>query len=252
LRILVSNDDGIHAPGLSALALALAEEHEVYVFAPDRERSATGHSLTLNRPLRIEPHSLGGRVVQSWSVNGTPSDCIKIALSAILSSPPDLVLSGINRGANLGSDVIYSGTVSAAIEGTMNGIPSIAISLASFDFQDYLPAARFALSLANRMKMASLPPRTLLNVNVPPGNSPSEVRITRLGERRYLDIFEERVDLRGRPYYWLSGELASCEEKPDSDVSAVAEGAISVTPIHYDLTHYDAMAPLQDWDFSPP
>lgn len=249
MRILVSNDDGIHAPGIRALARALATEHQVSVFAPDRERSATGHALTLNRPLRLEPHPLDG--LEAWAVNGTPSDCVKIALSLVLPTPPDLVISGINRGANLGLDVMYSGTVSAAIEGTMAGIPSIAVSLASFETGDYEPAARFALWLANRMPHWTLPPKTLLNVNVPEGDH-AGVRITRLGGRRYEDVFEARTDLRGNSYYWLSGTPLPSEETLDSDVRAVREQCISVTPIHYDLTHYEMIPPLQGWGISLP
>lgn len=249
MRILVSNDDGIHAPGIRALAKTLSLEHEVFVFAPDRERSATGHALTLNRPLRLERHPLGD--LEAWAVNGTPSDCVKIALSMALPAPPDLVISGINRGANVGLDVMYSGTVSAAIEGTMSGIPSIAVSLASFEVGDYEPAARFALWLANRMPQWTLPPKTLLNVNVPEGTH-AGVRITRLGGRRYEDVFEARTDLRGKSYYWLSGTPLPSEEEHDSDVRAVHEHFISVTPIHYDLTHYAMIPPLQDWGLSLP
>lgn len=189
-----------------------------------------------------------GEGIRAWSVSGTPSDCIKIALAAIMPQAPDLVVSGINRGPNLGTDVIYSGTVSAAVEGNIAGYPSIAVSLCSFENPDYLPAAEFALYLANRIQRHPMPPKTLLNVNVPACTAPNGVRITKLGDRRYNDIFEHRVDLRGRSYYWLSGELIPQEESPESDIRAIQEHYISVTPIHYDLTCHDLVDTLSGWN----
>lgn len=249
MRILVSNDDGILAPGIQALALALATEHEVTVMAPDRERSATGHALTLHKPLRVEKVALGGNVKAAYAVNGTPSDCVKLAVGTLLEEPPDLVFSGVNRGPNLGTDVIYSGTVSAALEGTILGITSVAFSLASFSDVGYDEASQFALVMARMLQGRRLPPKVLLNVNYPAisEEAPHEVRITRLGERKYTDIFETRTDPRGRTYYWLAGEVVEVEEAHDTDVTAIRENCISVTPIHYDMTYRPMIDDLKRW-----
>ncbi len=249
MRILVSNDDGILAPGIQALALALATEHEVTVVAPDRERSATGHALTLHKPLRVEKVALGGNVKAAYALNGTPSDCVKLSVGTLLEAPPDLVFSGINRGPNLGTDVIYSGTVSAALEGTILGIKSVAFSLATFSDVGYEQAAQFALVMARMLENRSLPPKVLLNVNFPAiaEQAPQEVRVTRLGERKYTDIFEARTDPRGRTYYWLAGEVVEVEEAHDTDVTAIRENCISVTPIHYDMTYRPMVDDLKGW-----
>ena len=254
MRILVSNDDGILAPGIQTLARTLATEHEVHVVAPDRERSATGHALTLHKPLRVEKVHIDDRIASSFAVNGTPSDCVKIAVGALMAEPPDLVLSGINRGPNLGTDVIYSGTVSAALEGTILGFPAAAISLATFSDIGYETAALHALDLARMLGLHRLPPKVLLNVNVPRqehGPVP-DVRVTRLGDRRYHDSFEPRIDPRGRTYYWLAGEVVENEEAPDTDVVAIREGLISITPIHHDLTHHGSIALVQSWRQATP
>ncbi len=253
MRILVSNDDGILAPGIQALARTLATRHEVHVVAPDRERSATGHALTLHKPLRVEKVHIDDRIASAHAVNGTPSDCIKIAVGALLPDMPDLVLSGINRGPNLGTDVIYSGTVSAALEATILGIPAAALSLATFSDIGYEVAAEFALELATMLADHRLPPKVLLNVNVPrrdEGPVP-DVRITRLGDRRYHDSFEPRIDPRGRTYYWLAGEVVENEESPDTDVVAIREGLISITPIHHDMTHRDSIELVRSWRSRP-
>ncbi|MEB3197532.1 MAG: 5'/3'-nucleotidase SurE [Candidatus Sericytochromatia bacterium] len=249
MRILVCNDDGIRAPGIGALAAALAEAHEVYVVAPDRERSATGHSLTLHRPLRAEPGPELGRARQTWAVSGTPSDCVKLALGALLPERPDLVCSGINRGPNLGTDVLYSGTVSAALEGVINGVPALAFSLASFSDQGYEQGAAFARSLVDQLTNRSLPPKFLLNVNFPALQpQPYQgVRITRLGVRKYQDSFEHRTDPRGRTFYWLTGEAGEEGEAGDSDVMAVRDNFVSITPIQYDMTHDAGLSDLRAW-----
>ncbi|MEB3223986.1 MAG: 5'/3'-nucleotidase SurE [Candidatus Sericytochromatia bacterium] len=254
MRILVSNDDGITAPGIRALAAALAEDHEVLVVAPDRERSATGHALTLHRPLRAEPYEPWGRVAGAWAISGTPSDCVKLALGALLDGPPDLVCSGINRGPNLGTDVLYSGTVSAALEAVINDVPAVAFSLATFSDVGYDRAAAFAHHLVGQLAGRPLPPKFLLNVNLPPvqGDAYAGVRVTRLGVRRYLDTFEHRKDPLGRTFYWLAGEAQELGEAADSDVVAVRDNHVSITPIQYDLTHTGAMAGLQGWGFSVP
>ena len=234
--ILVSNDDGIHSDGLAALAAALAPLGEVVVVAPDREQSACSHALTLHRPLRVNPVG-GGR----FTVDGTPTDCVNLAVNGILPRRPALVVSGINRGANLGDDVTYSGTVSAAMEGTLLRIPAIAMSQVGRADYDFAPAAEFAARLAARVLEQGLPPDTLLNVNVPEltdGRRPSGVAYTRMGRRRYGDAIVEKLDPRGRKYYWIGGEELDFEQEEGTDFHAVNLGLISVTPIHLDLTNY--------------
>jgi 5'-nucleotidase len=250
MRILVSNDDGISAPGILALATSLARENEVYVVAPDRERSATGHALTLHRPLTAEPHALDERLAGAWAVTGTPSDCVKLAVGALLKQPPDLIVSGINRGPNLGTDVLYSGTVSAALEGVINGFPAVAFSLATFSDKGYERAADFALQLVRQLGGRTLPPKFLLNVNLPAlqDDGYAGVRITKLGVRKYQDVFEHRTDPRGRTYYWLAGEAIEDGEDADSDVMAVRSNYVSITPIQYDMTHYPMLDPVRGWD----
>lgn len=252
MRILVSNDDGIFAPGIKALAETLATEHEVYVVAPDRERSANGHALTLHKPLRAEEVEIFKGVKGAWQVNGTPSDCVKLAVGAMFDFMPDAVVSGINRGQNMGTDVMYSGTVSAAMEGNILGIQSIAVSLASFSDIHYQTAADFALLLTREMEKNKLPTKTLLNVNVPavPNEELKGAKITKLGVHRYIDVFEKRTDLRGKHYYWFAGESMQYEDEEDTDIVAVKENYISVTPIHYDLTNHSFLPDLKSWDIT--
>jgi len=245
-RILVSNDDGIHSAGLAALADALAAMGDVVVVAPDREQSACSHALTLHRPLRID--EVGPN---RFTVDGTPTDCVNLAVNAILPERPTLLVSGINRGANLGDDVTYSGTVSAAMEGTLLGIPSIAMSLVGRGPYDFGPAATFAARLTAWVLEHGLPPDTLLNVNVPPdkdGVAPNAVELTRMGRRRYGDAIVEKVDPRGRKYYWIAGDEVPFVAEEGTDFHAVQHGRISVTPIHLDLTNYptlEQLAPLR-------
>ena len=237
--LLVTNDDGIHAAGLAALARAVEGLGEVHVLAPEREQSACGHALTLHRPLRVEP--LGER---RFSVNGTPSDCVNLSVLGFLPERPVLVLSGINHGSNLGDDVTYSGTVSAAMEGTLLGIPSIAVSLASgHDFED---AGRIARLVAMRVLVSGLPDKTLLNVNVPAGH-PRGIRFTRLGHRVYDGRIVEQMDPRGRPHYWIGTGAPQWGLLEGTDMGAVHDGFVAVTPLHLDLTHHRALAQMQDW-----
>lgn len=201
MKILVGNDDGIFAPGVRALANTLALDHEVTVVCPDRERSATGHGLTIHQPIRAEQvQSMFVDQVTAWACSGTPADCIKLALGALLDSPPDFVLSGINQGPNLGTDVLYSGTVSAAMEGVIEGITSIAFSYGSFTDQQFQPAANFGQQLLEHLIQHPLSEPMLLNVNVPavPADQIQGVALTRQGIRRYHDLFEKRIDPRGK------------------------------------------------------
>ena len=249
MRILISNDDGFLALGIRTLANRMVVEgHEVVVVAPDRERSATGHGLTLHHPIRADIiEGIFDSRIQAWSCSGTPSDCVKLGLSAILDSPPDFVLSGINKGPNLGTDVLYSGTVSAAMEGTIDGITSIAFSLASFTCEDFEPSANYAVKLIEQLRENPLPEATLLSVNIP-AVAESEikgVKVTRQGIRRYQENFQQRLDPRGRSYYWLAGELVEEIEQPEhiylprdllTDVQASKDNYITITPLQYNLT----------------
>jgi 5'-nucleotidase len=239
--ILLTNDDGIAAPGLEALGRALEAVGEVTVIAPDREQSASSHALTLHRPLRVNRQA-----ERRYSVDGTPTDCVNLGILNLLSVRPRLVVSGINRGMNLGDDITYSGTVSAAFEGTLLGVPSFAISQEVRDGRaDFGPAADYAAKLAQRILEQPLPPGTLLNVNVP-GAPPKGARLTRQGRRTYHQGVVERVDPSGRQYYWLGGIPPKWDEDPDSDFAAISEGLVSLTPLHLDLTHYGLLQELKE------
>jgi 5'-nucleotidase len=250
MRILLTNDDGIHAPGIHALLPVLSELGEVSIVAPDRERSATGHGITVHYPLRVQHYCIPDSQVCAWMVDGTPADCVKIAVQALLPIKPDLVVSGINAGSNLGTDVLYSGTVSAAVEGVILGIPAIAVSLSQHENPDFTYAAQAAKRIIMKMLDQELPPNTLLNINVPPGQE-HDIRgaaITKLGHRHYENTFEKRHDPRGRVYYWLGGDVLDVENDSDSDIVAVQNGYVSVSPIHFDLTNYRIMHMLEKWD----
>jgi 5'-nucleotidase len=246
MNILVSNDDGIHARGLRALAEALSSLGEVWVVAPDRERSAASHSLTLNRPLRVT------RVSPTWyTVDGTPTDCVALAVMGMIKRKFDLVASGINLGANMGDDVTYSGTVSAAFEATLLGLPAFAISVAADRRADFSAATRIAVNLAQLIAKNGLPDDTLLNVNVPNLRA-SEIKgiaITRQGRRHYGDIIVRKVDPRGKAYYWIGGKEPTWEASEESDYAAVMAGWISITPLHLDLTNPRALEELRRWEF---
>ncbi|MFN3651967.1 MAG: 5'/3'-nucleotidase SurE [Armatimonadota bacterium] len=249
MRILITNDDGVHAEGLLALKRALEPVAEVTVVAPDRPRSACGHSITLHKPLRLSEARLadGSR---AWCSNGTPSDCVTLALLDVMrGAPPDLIFSGINQGPNLGWDLTYSGTVSAAMEGVIGGVQSVAISVA-WRFRrvveeeegpppplDYGPAAEYAAQLARHLAQHPLPEHVLLNVNVP-HTVPNGARITRQGVRRYPGKLEKRVDPMGRAYFWLGGDEPVDLHEEGTDVAAISDGCISVTPIQLDLTDH--------------
>ncbi|HLK11541.1 MAG TPA: 5'/3'-nucleotidase SurE [Candidatus Binatia bacterium] len=241
--ILVSNDDGIHSDGLAALAAALDSLGEVIVVAPDREQSAASHALTLHRPLRVYE-----RGAARYAVDGTPTDCVNLAVNGILPRRPALIASGINTGANLGDDVTYSGTVSAAMEGTLLGIPSIAVSLVGRGGFRFEAAAACAARLAGWVLTHGLPPDTLLNVNVPQladGARPRGLALTRMGRRRYGDAVVEKVDPRGRKYYWIGGAELDFVAEEGTDFHAVQQGLVSVTPIQLDLTSYRSIEALR-------
>lgn len=252
MRILVSNDDGISARGIRVLAQKLAEDpaNEVYVCAPDRERSATGHALTLHKPLRVEEAHLDAKVKGAWYTTGTPSDCVKFAVGALLKEPIDYVVSGINAGPNLGSEVLYSGTVSAAMEGAFLDIPSIAVSMGGSGNRNYQLAADFVTRFIKILPRARFAKRMLLNINVPNAlhKELQGLRVTRLGVRAYNDHFEKRVDPRGKVYYWLAGEAIEGGEAEDTDAWAVFNNYISLTPIQFNMTDIDMMGKMQHWD----
>jgi 5'-nucleotidase len=250
LKILISNDDGIHAEGIRVLAewLARKPSNEVYVVAPERERSATGHSLTLHKPLRVENVTPPGNVKGAWLTTGTPSDCVKLAVMELLEEKPDIVISGINHGSNLGSELLYSGTVAAAMEGAFLNIPSIAVSQMVDDkmINHYETAAELIQRLLDVFPRAHLSNRSLLNVNVPnlPFNELRGAAITELGVRLYDDHFEKRTDPRGRVYYWLTGQALDSEEAENSDVWAVINNKASITPISFNMTDFKTMEKL--------
>ena len=251
MKILLSNDDGILANGIRALIEALAAKHEVYVVAPDRERSAAGHSLTLHTPLRVEEVDPKYGAKRCWMTTGTPGDCVKLAINAILADneKPDLVISGINHGPNLGADILYSGTVSCAMEGAMMGYPSIATSLASMrtDYEDFKVTAEFIAEFIDKLDTYKIPPKTILNINVPglEKDDIAGIAVTELGRRMFTDEYEKRIDPRGKVYYWMAGELITEPEDATTDISAVRNNKISVTPITYEMTRVNIMKVLE-------
>ncbi len=250
LRILLTNDDGIGAAGIQALWHELSHIAEVIVVAPDVERSATSQAITVHSPIRVDQYTFDNPRISGWRIGGTPADCVKIALGTLLTQPPDLIVSGINHGPNLGTDVLYSGTVSAAIEGALHGIPAVAVSLDGGGNYDFAPAAKFMSTFIPKMMSKTLPADTLLNINIPavPTAQMGGTVITKLGVRQYDNIFEGRKDPRGRMYYWLGGNIIDNENEADSDIVAVKLGKVSVTPIHFDLTNYNAIKLVESWN----
>ena len=252
MRILLTNDDGVHAPGIHAAKAALDPLGEVFLVAPERQRSAAGHAITLHKPLRLTPTRLPNGA-DGWAVSGTPTDCVTLGLEIVMQGRCDLVVSGINNGPNLGWDLTYSGTVAAAFEGAVLNLPAIALSVTAEGIPaeeiDFRPAADFAALLAENLLRDPLPPHTFLNVNVPP--VPQEalrgVAITHQGRREYVDRILTRTDPNGRPYYWQSGSLRDDAEDAGSDVHAIAQQQISVTPVQLDLTDYTLLDHLRGW-----
>ena len=247
MTILLTNDDGVHSDGLKALAEALRPLGEITIVAPLQEASAIGHALTLRRPLRLETLD-----VNTFGVDGTPTDCVNIAVTTVLRRLPDLIVSGINKGWNLGDDVTYSGTVSGALEGALLGVPSIAVSLErsrhGFDFRD---SARAAAIVAGAVLQRGLPARTFLNINVP-RRRPKGFRVTVQGRRNHVTTVNERTDPRGQAYFWIEEGENHWESHDRSDYQAVVEGFISVTPLHPDMTAHSVLPAVEELSFETP
>ncbi len=246
MDILLTNDDGIKSEGLHALKKSLSKLGKVIIIAPDRERSASGHSLTLTHPIRVEEID-----TDTFATDGTPADCINISVLGILSKRPNLIVSGINSSPNLGDDITYSGTVSAAMEGTLLKIPSFSISMGAYSDIKFDFAAEFACKIATLILKQKLPSHTFLNINIP--NLPDEkikgISITRLGKRAYHEELIKRVDPRGKVYYWI-GSKGVIDEKGEegTDVRAIKEDKISITPLHLDMTNYSVISEIKKWD----
>jgi len=248
---LLSNDDGIYAPGLEALVSQVSAIARVVVVAPEVEQSAVGHAISIYNPLRVT-EIYKSNTLYGYAVRGTPADCVKLAVAEILDRPPDIVISGINLGKNVGDCILYSGTVSAATEGAILGIPSMAVSLATYSNPDFSYAARFAARMAELIGRRGLPHGTLLNVNVPAlrPEQISGVCISRQGRFIFKDIFRKLHDPYGRDYFWLETEDIQQDANSDNDLSALKQGKISITPLKYDLTDHGLMKELKEWDIT--
>lgn len=247
IHILLTNDDGIRAEGLCRLREAVSHLGKVIVVAPERQQSGSSHALTLSDPLRIS------RIDQDTiAVDGTPTDCVLLAMRGLLATSPDILISGVNHGPNLGDDVTYSGTVAAAFEGTLLGLPSLAISVCSWKECMFDAAARFAANIAQQILRHGLPNGTLLNVNIPslPPEEIKGVQITKLGKRVYRDAVVKKKDPRGKDYYWIGGQPPIWCRGEETDFEAVEDGKISVTPLHLDLTDYRSMDSIRSWDLT--
>ena len=249
MKILVTNDDGIHAEGIYKLKLALDKIADVLVVAPDTERSAVGHAITMTDPLRVFEVEKDEKFF-GYAVNGTPADCVKLGISCLMEEQPDLVVSGINLGPNTATNIIYSGTVSAAAEGVIMGIPSMALSLASFTVKEFDFTCKIAVELVHKILKNGLPEGTLLNVNVPAVKEEKieGIVITRQGKGRYEEFFDKRVDPFNRTYYWLSGKRMVLDSESDIDDVVVLQNKVSITPVCYELTNMDMLQNLKSWD----
>ncbi|MFO7569103.1 MAG: 5'/3'-nucleotidase SurE [Smithellaceae bacterium] len=247
MKLLLTNDDGIYARGLGALYEALSQETECLIVAPEIEQSAVGHAITLFRPLTVRRAVKGGTFL-GYAVCGTPADCVKIGIRELAGTPPDMVVSGINRGSNCGNNVIYSGTVSAATEAAMMGVTSIAVSLDSHKEADFSFAARVTRNIVRLVAANTTLRGSTLNVNVPclPEDQIRGIAVVRQGRIRVIESFEKRSDPRDNVYYWMTGEKVTGEQSMDTDVGALAAGYVTVTPIQYDLTRYDLLDSLRD------
>ena len=250
MRILVTNDDGIFAEGIYKLAKYMQYNGEVLVVAPDSQRSATGHAITMHSPLMVRKVKFFDTEIEAYSVNGTPADCVKMGIEALFKTrKPDMVISGINDEPNLGTDVIYSGTVSAAVESAIMDIPSIAISMGSCKASRFDDAAQFVSLLSKKITENNKLHNMVVNVNYPdkPRDEIKGVKITTLGIRKYDNAFIERKDPWGNVYYWMSGTVREMEQNSDSDIMAINENYISITPIHFDLTSFEHFEELKKW-----
>jgi 5'-nucleotidase len=246
VRILVTNDDGIHSEGIKELEKALGEIGDVFVVAPESEMSAASHSLTISRPLRIRQID-----ERRWTVDGTPTDCVTLAINKIIpvELKPHICASGINHGPNLGDDATYSGTVAGAMEATILGIPGVAFSLVSNgNEEDFSEAARVAKEIIKKVIKEGIPPGALLNVNIPLGK-PKGIRITKQGLKNAKPIISEYIDPRGKPYYWIGEERRGFHAEGNTDFEAIEEGYVSITPMRCDLTSYSAIESLKNWDY---
>jgi 5'-nucleotidase len=243
-RILITNDDGYHADGIVALEAVLSEIGDVYVVAPESEMSGASHSLTLARPLRIRQRS-----ERHWTVDGTPTDCVTLALNQILPKDelPNICCSGINHGANLGDDATYSGTVAGALEATILGVPGLAFSLVAYRDHDFTESARIAGEITRKAIAEGIPDGTLLNVNVPKG-VPAGMRITKQGFKSARPVISEHIDPRGKLYYWIGEERSGFRAEGGTDFEAIDEGYVSITPMRSDLTSYSALETLKSWN----
>ena len=251
MNILISNDDGIYSKGLYELTKEMARLGRVAVVAPDKEQSAIGHAITMHQPLRCKKIKLNDLDIEAWRVSGTPADCIKIGVETLLTESPQLIVSGINNGENLGTDIIYSGTVSAAIEGSIFNIPAIAVSYEGYNEADFPIAAKIAVDIIEQALEHMRRRDMLLNINIPEVKSINElkgVKITKLGIKKYKNNFEERKDPRGNTYYWLAGELIEDEIREDTDIYAIRNRYASITPLNIDLTGYGRIEEMLEWN----
>lgn len=251
MRILITNDDGIFTEGIYKLAKHMQSKGEVLVVAPDSERSATGHAITMHSPLTVKKVDFFDTKIEAYSINGTPADCVKIGLEVLLKTrKPDIVISGINDEPNLGTDVIYSGTVSAAIESAIMDIPAIAVSMGNYNANQFDDAAIFTSSILNKVVENDKLHNIVININYPgkPKDQIKGMKITTLGIRKYDNAFIERKDPWGNLYYWMSGTVREVEQDPESDIAAVNEDYISITPMHYDLTNFKHFNELKKWN----
>ena len=253
MKILLSNDDGINAPGLHALYKGLLAIGDVTVVAPESEQSAVGHAITIADPLRVREVAGDGKdgKIFGYAVNGTPADCVKIGIKALLKKNPDILVSGINQGGNVATNIIYSGTVSAATEGTLLGVPSVALSLNTFVKPDFTAAVEVSIDIIKKTAEKSLPKGTLLNVNIPPlkKDEIKGIRVCRQSDRVFQVSFDKRSDLRGIDYYWQGGEMDFSEPDENADIHALEKGYVTITPIQYDLTNHSFLDDLKTWDW---
>lgn len=248
MTVLLTNDDGIAAPGLKALFHEINKSFPSQVIAPESEQSAVGHAITIYNPLRVKKFYSGDSFF-GYAVSGTPADCVKIAVKSIMKKPPQLVISGINLGANIGTNLIYSGTVSAATEASILNIPSFAISLATRINPDFTFAAEFAVKIAHLILENPLPDGTSINVNIPavPKEKIAGVRFVKQGKSRVVEKFDKRADPSGNTYYWMAGDMVPDENDQDADDSMIRQNIISITPIHYDMTDYKTLDIIKKW-----